>query len=188
MSCLRLIPVTCLSATLLFKASVLKVFWQTNIYNSLTAGWGATFVFITAWRKSLSRIRSCSYNLGLLSYAGNMHTEAPPMRFLVPLTIHSLPICFAVLKELKGPSSYKSVFASDKWCPISLRTAWVVFLFLKCFSFPLTKVKVNYTFKNRGKVEKANCNIFKVVFNSLEQNNLLTLSSQAIAYVSISLK
>lgn len=88
-----------------------------------------------------------------LSYAGNIHRAAPPMCFLVPLTVHSLPICLAVLKEQKGPSSYKSVFASDKWCSVSLRAAWVVFLFLKCFNVE-TKFRVKYAFKNKKKIGK----------------------------------
>lgn len=89
-----------------------------------------------------------------LSYAGNIHRAAPPMCFLVPLTVHSLPICLAVLKEQKGPSSYKSVFASDKWCPVSLRAAWVVFLFLKCFNVSPNKIQSKIYFKNKKKIGK----------------------------------
>lgn len=99
-----------------------------------------------------------------LSYAGNIHTAAPPMCFLVPLTVHSLPICFAVLKEQKGPSSYKSVFSGDKWCPISLRAAWVVFLLLKCFNFPPNKIQSKICFlEEENRKEKKMMNYFKTL-------------------------
>lgn len=90
-----------------------------------------------------------------ISYAGNRQAAAPPICFLVPLTVHSLPICFAVLKEQKGPSSYKSVFASDKWCPVSLRAAWVAFCFLKYFNFPPSKIQIKmYFYKLRRKQKR----------------------------------
>lgn len=90
------------------------------------------------------------------------------MCFLDPLTVHSLPICFAALKEQRGPSTYKSVFAADKWCSVSLRAAWVVLPFfspLKILAFLLSLTRGKYGMRTRGNWQKVRWVVSKDFLN-----------------------
>lgn len=96
--CLRVIPVVHSSVAPPFKAPALKVFWQTNIYNSLTAGWGTALAFVTAWRKPFQdQPRSCSLDLSLrLGAYIQQHVFSCPID--CPFTSH----LFCSLKGTEG--------------------------------------------------------------------------------------